>query len=278
VTDGGRLAGRTAIVTGASRGLGAAIASALAAEGAAVGLAARTVRPGDDSLPGSVEETAETIRAAGGSALAVACDVTVDDDLVRLVGRVTAELGPVDVLVNNAAATVPGRPGRRPPPLGSAPEDGAVPPPALAIPLKAVHTQFAVNLFGPWRLMQLVLPGMVERGAGSVVNVSSEAARMPGPPVAYGASKLALEHLTQSAAADVAGTGVAVNALAPSLPIATPGLAWMGADHGELVSAESFAEATLRLILAGPDTTGEVLHSEDVLHPELGRRGWLGAT
>ncbi len=275
MSTGGRLAGRTAVVTGASRGLGAAIASALAAEGAAVALAARTVRPGDDSLPGSVEETAEAIRVAGGRALAVACDVTVDDDLVRLVDSVTAELGPVDVLVNNAAATVPGRPGRRPPPPGGTSGGGAAPP-AVAVPLKAVRTQFAVNLFGPWLLMQLVLPGMVERGAGSVVNVSSEAARMPGPPVAYGASKLALEHLTRSAAAEVAGSGVAVNALAPSLPIATPGLAWMGADHGELVSAESFAEAAVRLILAGPATTGQVVHSEDVLHPELGRRGWLG--
>jgi 7-alpha-hydroxysteroid dehydrogenase len=196
---------------------------------------------------------------------------------VRLVETVSAELGPVDVLVNNAAATVPGRPGRRPPPLGNAQGEQAVPA-ALAIPLKAVRTQFAVNLFGPWRLMQLILPGMVERGAGSVVNVSSEAARIPGPPVAYGASKLALEHLTRSAAAEVAGTGVAVNALAPSLPIATPGLAWMGADHGELVGTESFAEAAVRLILAGPGTTGEVVHSEDILHPELGRRGWLGTT
>jgi NAD(P)-dependent dehydrogenase (short-subunit alcohol dehydrogenase family) len=280
---GGRLAGRVAIVTGASRGLGRSLASALAAEGAAVALAARTERT-DPDAPGTVHDAAAAVRAEGGSAMAVPCDITVDEDLVRLVAAATEELGPVDVLVNNAAATIPGRPGRRAARPTSADGPGSVT--VAAIPLEAIRTQFEVNLFAAWRLVQLVLPGLVERGRGAILNVSSEAARMPGDgpydapaplPAAYGVSKLALEHLTRCVALEVAGTGVAVNALAPSLPIPTPGLAWVGAPPGPMATAESFAEAAIRLLSADPATTsGQVWHSEDVLHPELGRRGWLG--
>ena len=248
-------------------------------------LAARTQEPEPD-LPGTVHEAAVAIRRTGGRAIVVPCDVTVDDDLVRLVGVATDQLGPVDVLVNNAAATIPGRPGRRATAPARPAPDG--PPTVVAVPLKAIRTQFEVNLFAAWRLTQLVLPGMLNRGRGAVLNISSEAARMPGegpyeegsPPVlaAYGVSKLALEHLTRCVAHDVAGTAITVNALAPSLPIPTPGLEWAGGGSGPTVTAESFAEAALRLLGADPATTsGQVWHSEDLLHPELGRRGWLGA-
>ena len=177
------LAERVAVVTGASRGLGAAIAQALAAAGASVAVAARTASTGDDSLPGSLEETVTAIRAAGGTGLAVPCDVTSGDDLVGLVERVTAELGAIDVLVNNAAATVPGRPGRRPTAAATAASLSTVPGVA-DVPMRAVRTQFEVNLLAPWRLMQLVLPVMFDRGRGWVVNIGSEAARMHGPAAA----------------------------------------------------------------------------------------------
>ncbi len=280
-----RLAGQVAIVTGASRGIGRAIARAFADEGAAVALAARTERP-DPELAGTVHEAAAEIRAAGGEGIAVVCDVAVEDDLTRLVATASAELGPVNVLVNNAAVTVPGRPGRRP--SATRPGAAAELPGISSFPLKAVRLQFEVNLFAGWRLIQLVLPDMVERGRGAIVNVSSEAARMPddGPypeggaplPAAYGTSKLALEHLTRCVAYEVAGTGVAVNALAPSLPVVTPGLVWVGGDVGPTATAESFAEAAVRLATADPyQMSGQIWHSEDLLHPELGRRGWLGS-
>ncbi len=279
-----RLAGQVAIVTGASRGIGRAIARAFAAEGAAVALAARTEQP-EPGLAGTVHEATAEIRAEGGEAVAIACDVTVDEDLIRLVSTATGELGPVDLLVNNAAATIPGRPGKRPPSPSGA---GAELPGIASFPLKAARLQFEVNLFAAWRLIQLLLPGMVERRRGAIVNVSSEAARMPGDgpyprggarsAAAYGISKLALEHLTRCVAHEVAGSGVAVNALAPSLPVPTPGLAWVGGDVGPTASPESFAEAAVRLAVADPRRmSGQVWHSEDLLHPELGRRGWLGS-
>ena len=98
-------------------------------------------------------------------------------------------------------------------------------------------------------------------------------------PAAYGTSKLALEHLTRCVAYEVTGAGIAVNALAPSLPVPTPGLAWVGGDVGPTATRESFAEAAVRLAVADPRTmSGQIWHSEDLLHPELGRRGWLGSS
>jgi NAD(P)-dependent dehydrogenase (short-subunit alcohol dehydrogenase family) len=278
----GRLAERVVIVTGASRGLGAAIAQRSAAEGACVVVAART-RVAGDALPGTIDDVAASIAAVGGSALAVACDVTVDDDLVALVETTLGRFGTVDILVNNAAATVPGRPGKRPRSLArSATADGSSGPslPSLEqIPLKAVRTQFDVNLFAPWRLTQLVAPVMRRSRRGAIVNISSEAARMPGSVPAYGASKLALEHLTASAARELGPHGIAVAALAPSYPIATPGLAWVGSDLAAAASADDFAEAVVRLALGDPSVVGgRVHHHADLLHPGEPDRGWIGAT
>jgi 7-alpha-hydroxysteroid dehydrogenase len=271
----GRMAGRVAVVTGASRGIGRSIAEAFAAEDAAVVVAARTLGRGDDDLPGSLEETVEAITARGGRAVAAVCDVTVDEDLVQLVEVATSEFGPIDTLVNNAAATVPGRPGRRP--RASARGSSSAIPTVLDLPLRSVRTQFEVNLFAPWRLMQLVVPPMADAGRGWIVNIGSEAARMPADTGAYGTSKLALEHLTAAVAAAVGARGIAVNALLPSLPIPTPGLQWVGGRAAREQSPEDFAEAAVRVALADPTrANGEVLHSDDVLRPELGRRGWQG--
>jgi 7-alpha-hydroxysteroid dehydrogenase len=105
-----RLAGRAAIVTGGSRGLGRAIALALAAEGAAVAVAGRTEQVWDDRLPGTIGETVADIEAAGGRAVAVRADLTDRDDIARLVTEARDVLGPITILINNAAFTAPGRP------------------------------------------------------------------------------------------------------------------------------------------------------------------------
>jgi 7-alpha-hydroxysteroid dehydrogenase len=297
---GPRFGGRVALVTGASRGIGAALAAALAAEGAAVACAARTERVWDERLPGTIHDTVDAIRRRGGHAIAVRCDVTVETDIVDLVATVARELGPVGILVNNAALTVPGRPPVQaaPPPVQAAPSpapaarppsaaDRAGPPGFLGFPLKGYRRHFEVDVFAAYRLMQLVLPGMIAARRGAILNITSDASRRPGEgpwpgaggptPFAYGGAKAAVEHLTQAVAFEMQPYGVSVNALMPSLPVATPGLAVTAPGMDASLPMADFCAAALRL-LAAPvsQLTGRVAYSEDVLHPELGRRGWLG--
>ena len=288
-----RFGGRVALVTGASRGIGAALAAALAAEGAAVACAARTERVWDERLPGTIHDTVDAIRRRGGHAIAVRCDLTVDDDIVDLAATVARELGPVDILVNNAALTVPGRPPAQAAPPGpmarppSAAADRAGPPGFLDFPLKGYRRHFEVDVFAAYRLMQLVLPGMIAARRGAILNITSDASRRPGEgpwpgaggptPFAYGGAKAALEHLTQAVAFEMQPHGVSVNALMPSRPVATPGLVVTAPGMDASLPMADFCEAALRLLAAPPaQVTGRVAYSEAVLHPELGRRGWLG--
>ncbi len=283
----GRLKDRVAIVTGASRGLGRAIALAFAEEGAAVAVAARTEEVWHERLPGTVFETAAEIEKLGAVALPVRCDVSVESDLVELVDKVHAQLGPIDVLVNNAALTMPGRPPQKGAPAAPArarPAPRTSGTPAFPdFPLKGFRLHFEIGVFASFRLMQLVLPDMVAAGGGAIVNISSGASRNPGEGpypdargstgFAYGGNKAALEHLTRAVAYEMAPHNIAVNALLPAGGIDSPGLAAMNPGARIVDTRENFAEAVVRLATADPAVmTGWVAIHDEILHPERKRR------
>jgi 7-alpha-hydroxysteroid dehydrogenase len=276
-----RLDGRTAIVTGASRGLGRAIALGLAAEGAAVAVVGRTEQVWDDRLPGTIGETVAAIEAAGGRAVAVRADLTDRDDIARLVSETRDALGPITILINNAAFTAPGRPpvpGAESRPKSAKPAGAVKPgwPGFVSTPLHAFRRHFEIAVFAAYELMQMVSPDMITAGGGSIVNITSVASRLPGDGPypnrsggvlpGYGGSKAALEHLTQCAAFDLADHHVAVNALAPSKPIMTPGLSYYATAFNDTSSEDEFARAAVQLVQVDPATvTGRTIGHREVL-------------
>jgi 7-alpha-hydroxysteroid dehydrogenase len=279
-----RLAGRAAIVTGGSRGLGRAIALALAAEGAAVAVAGRTEQVWNDRLPGTIGETVTEIEATGGRAVAIRADLTNRDDIGLLVSAARDALGPITILVNNAAFTAPGRPpapgdeprAKRAKAAAKAAPGAATPgwPPFLGTPLAAYRRHFDIVVFAAYELMQMVCPDMIAAGSGSIINITSVASRLPGHgPYAdrsggvlpgYGGCKAALEHLTQCAAFDLADYNIAVNALSPSKPILTPGLAYYASEFIDTATADEFAQAAVELTMvdAGVVSGRTIGHSQ----------------
>ena len=183
------LQGRTAIVTGSSRGIGRAIAELLSAEGARVALVARSA----DTL----DEVATAIRAAGGAALTIPADVTAPDAGEQIVAATLAEFGSVDVLVNNAGGN-------------------SFMAPIADLRASGWDKALALNLGSAIRLIQAALPALVASGHGSIVNVSSVTALRAAPLLgAYGAAKAALVSATQTLAVELGTQPVRVNALVP---------------------------------------------------------------
>ena len=254
----GSLDGRTALVTGASRGIGAAIARRLASEGARVAAVARTAEP-DPRYPGSLAETVAGISAAGGQAISIAGDLSSAADRERIVDQSRAEFGPVDILVNNAAVTFLA--------------------PVEEFSEKRFRLMVELQMWAPYHLTQLVLPTMYERGAGWILNISSRAAiNAEGPPFeeiqtrgfsVYGMCKAALERFTTALAAEAYPHGVRANALAPSDNVATPGAgAHDLVEDFPLEDVSVMAEAALALVQG--DLTGRRVLSQALL-AELGR-------
>lgn len=206
-----KLAGKVAIVTGASRGLGRAIAFGLAREGADIVIAARTEAEG--KLAGTIHETAARVQSLGRRALALRCDVTQEQEVAEMVRKTVSELGRVDILVNNAAAAYPG--------------------PFLDMPLKRWDVVMRVNLGGTVQCIKAVLPRMVEQRSGSIVNISSTAATIQGANpsgLAYAVSKAAIERFTTALAAEVAQYNIAVNCVKPSWWVNTEGARFWNPD------------------------------------------------
>ncbi len=254
----GILTNRTALITGASRGIGLAIARRFAAEGAAVVLcASRWGAHG--TLNGTLEQSVEMIRAAGGAAAGVVCDLSQPDARADLVQRAAEPFGPVDIIVNNAAVS------------------------RMRLPSEVTTSErnwmYDVNLNAPIELAQQALPGMRERGRGWVLNISSASALQPVVPYrdsraaahvicAYGATKAALDRYTQGLAHEVASEGIYINALAPENIVLTSGadyvrdIARRSPDMAEPV--EVMAEAALEL--CSGRHVGRVTYSRRFLH------------
>jgi NAD(P)-dependent dehydrogenase (short-subunit alcohol dehydrogenase family) len=261
----GKLDGKTVIVTGASRGIGQAVSSLFAAEGAKVVCAARTLEEGDHKLEGSLKRTVSEIAKSGGTALAVQADVSLEEGCRHLVEEARRAFGPVDALVNNAALN-------------------------YYIPIKDYPVQrwlraFAVNVHGPFMLSQMVLPDMIERRQGAIVNVSSGAAIGPGRGpyettgsggTMYGATKAALERFTQGLAQEVYQFGVSVTCVSPSVVVPTPGTVYhklvTGLDDPKGEPPTMMARAILLLATEPLDKiTGRVTYSQAILK----EFGWI---
>jgi NAD(P)-dependent dehydrogenase (short-subunit alcohol dehydrogenase family) len=250
------LDGRVALVTGASRGIGLAIAQRLASEGARVAVTARTVEPGP--LAGTIHESVDLIRAAGGEAAAVAADLSHADERERLIQEVVRQLGPIDILVNNAAVA-----------FFTSVQDYTA---------KRFDLMFEVEVTAPFHLSQMVLPSMIEKGQGWIVNVSSRAALNPTQPyqsrgggaTVYGMCKAALERFSTGLASEVYDANIAVNALSPNRVVPTPGTVFHGlVDDPDrpVEQPQVMAEAALALCSVEPKLrTGRITYSQDLLN------------
>lgn len=270
------LDGRVAIVTGASRGIGAAIARRFAAEGARVAIVARTASSGG-ALAGSLEETAAVIAAAGGEAQVICADLADPESRARIIPETVERFGRLDILVNNAAW-------------------------ARFVPIweaqpRHVELALQMNVRAPLELSQAALPHMRAGGRGWILNISSATADLPPPApydaadryvafnrdgraTLYGTSKAALDRMTAGWAVELSREDIAVNAMAPVGAVASEGALavgnWDERDHLEPV--EAMAEAALQLChRPASELSGQVVRSLHLLrHLGVAMRGLDG--
>lgn len=242
------LTGRVVIVTGASRGIGKGLAVGLAGLGASVVCAARSERATPGGLPGTIHDTVAQITDAGGTALAVRCDIGGAAEITHLVEATVERFGGLDVLVNNAMA-----------PTQALFDESTV---------EQWDESMRVNVRSLYLFARAVVPLMAARGGGSIVNISSHAADhattpyMPPGYLIYTVAKAALERFTSSLAPEVKPLGIVVNALRPGA-VRTEGTeAQFGPDFdwtGWSTPADIVAPVAALAAFAGSDFTGQVI-------------------
>jgi 3-oxoacyl-[acyl-carrier protein] reductase len=220
---------KVAVVTGSSRGIGAAIALELARNGARV-----VVNYTANKDQG--QKVVAEIAAAGGKAMLARADVTVRDDVEAMIRAAEAELGPVDVLVNNASISFPIAP-------------------FTEYRWEDFERKLASELKASFLTCQAVIPGMLKRGRGSIVNVSSQLSRLPGPGfIAHSSAKAALDAFSRSLALELGPRGIRVNVVAPGLTI-TDATSGQPKEMHEAIAAHT----PLRRLAEARDISGAVL-------------------
>lgn len=255
----GLLAGKTALVTGSSRGIGRAVAQRLSAEGATVVVTARSFEPSTSirggaatALPGTIGETIELIERVGGHAIGIAADLEDADQRGRLIDEVVERTGGLDILVNNAGFA-----------------DYAL---VEEMSLDTFDRTVEHYLRTPFVLAKAAVPHMRERGAGWIVNIGSVTGVAPVRPyreynktsgdVVYASCKAALHRFTQGVAAELLDSNIAVNCVGPSTAIRTPGAAQLIPDTFPTEPVEYLAETVLAMChLPAAERTGLVAFS-----------------
>ena len=255
-----KLADKVAIVGGASRGIGRDIAVALAGAGARVVVVARSEVEPDPRLPGTIHQTVDDIKAAGGNAIAVKADISNETDIDAMVQRTLDAFGRIDILVNNAAVLVPRG--------------------ILDLPSRHIDLHNKVNIKGPILCIRAVLPTMIAQQQGWVINISSRAAVFPGPgpyqevapsrAFMYAATKAALERLTQALAVEYQDQGISFNVLSPTGRIRTPGNVFGMTKPGETPEpfeiAEAMGKSAVFICFQDPHTfTGHLLFDDETV-------------
>ena len=243
----GQMDGMVAIVTGASRGLGRAVAKEYAKEGASVVICARSQSP--TGLAGTLEETTKDIRDAGGDVLAIDCDVTDESQVQEMVRQAVERYGKIDVLFNNAGFMI----------LGES---------ILEIDPARWDQLMRVNVTGPYLCSRTVLPVMMEQQRGSIINIGSRMATDPnqGGGVLYSASKAAVQMFSLCLADEVREHNIAVNILSPGAlrSEGSAAIPWTQRDWHERVDPSAVGPCAVYLALQDASTfTGQLAARAD---------------
>jgi NAD(P)-dependent dehydrogenase (short-subunit alcohol dehydrogenase family) len=262
VAQDGSLAGKVALVAGASRGIGADIARSLGQAGAKVAVAARTEVQSDPRLPGTIHSVTQEIRDGGGEATPVLMNLRDHESIAAAVAQVVETYGRLDILVNNAAIYVPGT--------------------LETVQPRHIELSWQVNLRGPILTMREAIPHLRAAGGGHILNLSSRGAIFPGPgpyepgrepggfDIFYGPEKSFLEHFSQRQAMALAPDNISVNVLAPNGLILTPGAKFAGNDREnpdlDFETAEAMAKAAV-WICGQPvsEYTGNIVYDEELV-------------
>jgi citronellol/citronellal dehydrogenase len=243
------LQGKTLFITGATRGIGKAIALRAARDGANIVIAAKSNVP-NPKLPGTIHTAADEIVAAGGQALAIRCDVREEADVQAAVAATVERFGGIDILVNNASAiSLTG---------------------TLDTPMKRFDLMFGVNVRGTFLASQACLPHLMKAANPHILTLAPPLNMAPkwfAPHVAYTMAKYGMSQCVLGMAEEFRGAGVAVNALWPRTVIHTAALAMIpGVDPARCRTVEIMADAA-HAVLTTPsrERTGQFLIDEDVL-------------